>query len=74
MEKAKCIKDSSADTVLCRPYTPTFTEDFLCPEAPIRMYTTASQPSRIQIMQIYAISLQKAEFLDYYFLTLKESQ
>lgn len=50
----------------------TFTEDSVC-QAHSNADTVASQPSRIKIRQIYAISLPEVEFLDYHLLTLTRS-
>lgn len=73
MDKAKCIKNSPADNVLSRPQRTHIHRGLPVCQAHSNADTVASQPSRIKIRQIYAISVPEVEFLDYYLLTLKRS-
>ena len=76
MEKAKPIK-TVLQITLCPGHQRHHSQGTPVCQAHINTHTDASQPSRTKIREIYAISLQGVEFLDYYplweFLTLRRS-
>lgn len=73
MEKAKCIKNSSADNILSGPQRTHIHWGLPMYQAPTNTYAVASQPLKDQNQaNLSAISFQELEFLNYH-LILKRS-